>query len=79
MNLRPSKRSSKNTKTIAVVGLSDEISRPSYGVSKYMQSKGYRIIPVNPRIEHHSWRDGLPHPLTQLATRSASREPASTS
>jgi hypothetical protein len=31
-----------------VVGLSSRRSRPSYGVSEYMQSKGYRIIPVNP-------------------------------
>jgi predicted CoA-binding protein len=35
-------------KTIAVVGLSSQRSRPSYGVSKYMQDAGYRIIPVNP-------------------------------
>lgn len=39
------------TKTIAVVGLSDSPMRPSYGVSAYMQSHGYRIIPVNPQIE----------------------------
>lgn len=38
----------RNGKTIAVVGLSSRRSRPSYGVSEYMQSKGYRIIPVNP-------------------------------
>ena len=37
-------------KTIAVVGLSDSPLRPSYGVSAYMQSHGYRIIPVNPNI-----------------------------
>lgn len=37
-----------NGKTIAVVGLSSRRSRPSYGVSEYMQSEGYRIIPVNP-------------------------------
>ena len=36
------------SKTIAVVGLSSDPSRPSYGVSKYMQSRGYRVIPVNP-------------------------------
>ena len=36
------------TKTIAVVGLSSDPSRPSYGVSSYMQSMGYRVIPVNP-------------------------------
>ena len=38
----------RSAKTIAVVGLSSRRSRPSYGVSEYMQSKGYRIIPVNP-------------------------------
>ena len=38
----------RNAKTIAVVGLSSRRSRPSYGVSEYMQSEGYRIIPVNP-------------------------------
>ncbi len=37
-------------KTIAVVGLSDNPMRPSYGVSAYMQSQGYKIIPVNPQI-----------------------------
>jgi predicted CoA-binding protein len=35
-------------KTIAVVGLSSNPSRPSYGVARYMQSVGYRIIPINP-------------------------------
>jgi uncharacterized protein len=34
--------------TIAVVGLSSSPSRASYGVSQYMQSAGYHIIPVNP-------------------------------
>src|SRR3954466_15573504 len=38
----------RNAKTIAVVGLSGRRSRPSYGVSEYMQSQGYRILPVNP-------------------------------
>ncbi len=41
----------ERTKTIAVVGLSDNPLRPSHGVSAYMQSRGYRIIPVNPAIE----------------------------
>jgi predicted CoA-binding protein len=40
----------KQAKTIAVVGLSDSPLRPSFGVSAYMQSHGYRIIPVNPTI-----------------------------
>jgi hypothetical protein len=41
----------KRAKTIAVVGLSDDPLRPSHGVSAYMQSHGYRIIPVNPHIQ----------------------------
>jgi predicted CoA-binding protein len=35
-------------KTIAVVGLSSNPRRPSFSVTQYMQSAGYRIIPVNP-------------------------------
>lgn len=38
----------KTYKTIAVVGLSSNPMRPSYEVTEYMQSAGYRIIPVNP-------------------------------
>jgi predicted CoA-binding protein len=41
----------RRARTIAVVGLSDNPLRPSHGVSAYMQSQGYRIIPVNPQIE----------------------------
>lgn len=40
----------RRSKTIAVVGLSGNPLRPSHGVSAYMQSHGYRIIPVNPNI-----------------------------
>lgn len=36
------------SKTIAVVGLSSRRLRPSFGVTEYMQSVGYKIIPVNP-------------------------------
>jgi predicted CoA-binding protein len=35
-------------KMIAVVGLSSNPARPSYGVTEYMQASGYQIIPVNP-------------------------------
>jgi uncharacterized protein len=38
----------QKARTIAVVGLSSSRFRASYGVSQYMQSAGYRIIPVNP-------------------------------
>ncbi len=37
--------------TIAVVGISNEPSRPAYWVSEYMREQGYRIIPVNPLEE----------------------------
>lgn len=39
----------RKSKTIAVVGLSGNPMRPSFGVSEYMQREGYRIIPVNPQ------------------------------
>lgn len=37
-----------NYRTIAIVGMSNKISRASFGVAQYMQAHGYRIIPVNP-------------------------------
>ena len=37
--------------TIAVVGLTDREGRASLGVSRFMKSRGYRIIPVNPQID----------------------------
>jgi predicted CoA-binding protein len=39
------------TKTIAVVGLSDRPERPSYHVAAYLREQGHRIIPVNPMIK----------------------------
>jgi predicted CoA-binding protein len=39
------------SKSIAVVGLSANRMRPSYGVAEYLKSAGYRIIPVNPNQE----------------------------
>jgi predicted CoA-binding protein len=38
-------------RTIAVIGLSDNPAKASYVVSAYMQSHGYRILPVNPAVE----------------------------
>jgi predicted CoA-binding protein len=38
----------RRAKTIAVVGLSGNRTRASYGVSRFLQRQGYRVIPVNP-------------------------------
>jgi hypothetical protein len=40
----------KSAKTIAVIGLTDRPDRPSYEVASYLQSRGYRIVPVNPAL-----------------------------
>lgn len=40
----------RETKTIAMIGASDNPSRASYGVMKFLQDKGYRVFPVNPTI-----------------------------
>lgn len=40
----------REPRTLAVIGLSDDSSRPSYAVSAYMQMHGYRILPVNPAV-----------------------------
>ena len=41
-------RIARDTKVIAVVGLSPKQDRPSFGVARFLQSRGYKIIPVNP-------------------------------
>ena len=48
MNDEEMKKTLSACKTIAVVGISPKEDRPSYGVASYLQSRGYRIIPVRP-------------------------------
>ena len=68
-----------NARTIAVVGASDRPERPSYGVMKFLQDWGYRVIPVNPQItgEHglgeFVWRElaqiGVPIDIVDIFRR----------
>jgi hypothetical protein len=59
----------KSCKTVAVVGLSAEWHRPSNFVAKYLQSHGYRVIPVNPRYDSilgekcHARLEDIPEPV----------------
>lgn len=41
-------RIARDSRVIAVVGLSPDPSRPSHGVARFLQAQGYRVIPVNP-------------------------------
>jgi predicted CoA-binding protein len=47
----------RTSRTIAVVGLSDDRARPSYGVTVSMRDFGYRVVPVNPALS--TW-EGIP-------------------
>ena len=70
----------RNARRIAMIGASDRPSRPSYGVMKFLQDWGYRVIPVNPQItgEHvHGefvWRElaqiGVPIDVVDIFRRS---------
>ena len=70
----------RNARTIAVVGASDRPDRPSYGVMKFLQEWGYRVLPVNPQItgEHvlgeYVWRElaqiGVPIDIVDIFRRS---------
>src|SRR3954462_2099559 len=69
----------EQTRTIAMIGASDRPDRPSYGVMAYLQSRGYRVLPVNPQItgEHvhgeYVWRDlsqiGVPIDIVDIFRR----------
>jgi predicted CoA-binding protein len=69
-----------NARTVAVIGASDRPERPSYGVMRFMQDHGYRVIPVNPQIsETHVlgefvWRElsqiGVPIDIVDIFRRS---------
>lgn len=69
----------RNARTIAVIGASDRPDRPSYGVMKFLQQWGYRVLPVNPQItgEHvlgeFVWRElaqiGVPIDIVDIFRR----------
>ena len=69
-----------SARTIAMVGASDRPNRPSYGVMRFLQQHGYRVLPVNPTItgEHiHGefvWRElsqiGVPIDIVDIFRRS---------
>ena len=69
----------KTARTIGMVGASDRPSRPSYGVMKFLQDWGYRVIPVNPQITGERvhgefvWRDlgqiGVPIDIVDIFRR----------
>ncbi len=47
------------TRVIAVVGISNKTQRPSHEVAQYLQTKGYRIVPVNPGLAgRRCWANG---------------------
>jgi hypothetical protein len=62
----------RDCRTIAVVGLSAEWHRPSYFAAKYLQSHGYRIVPVNPRYTEvlgercYAALEDIPHPVDMV-------------
>jgi len=56
----------RKAKTIAVVGLSDDSSRPSHGVAAYLQSRGYKVVPINPKVNEALGESAYPS-LTEAA------------
>ncbi len=59
------KNTLNTSKTVAVVGISPKPDRPSYIVASYLQSKGYRIIPVRPDGEQ-ILGEKVYHSLTEI-------------
>lgn len=58
------KRILNNTGTIAVVGISSSDFRPGYTVPAYMQTQGYRIVPVNPYLDERLGEKAYPDLLS---------------
>jgi predicted CoA-binding protein len=57
----------RKARTIAVIGASDRPERPSYGVMKFLQEWGYRVLPVNPQIsETHVLGEFVWRELSQI-------------
>ena len=57
----------RSARTIAVIGASDRPDRPSYGVMRFLQEWGYRVLPVNPQIsETHVLGEFVWRELSQI-------------
>jgi len=56
----------RKAKTIAVLGLSDDCFKPSFVVSAYLQIKGYRVLPINPKLHEVLGEKAYPS-LTEAA------------
>jgi uncharacterized protein len=61
----------EGARTIAVVGLSTDPGRPSFGVARAMRAYGYRIIPVNPEIDRWEAEPAFPTLAAAVAVRAA--------
>ena len=64
----------KQVKTIALVGASDNPSRPSFGVMAYLLSQGYQVTPVSPKLsgqtllgqQAYATLKDIPHPVDMV-------------
>ncbi|WP_437609053.1 CoA-binding protein [Erwinia sp. V71] len=64
----------KTTKTIALVGASDNPARPSYGVMAYLLAQGYQVTPVSPKLagqqllgqQVYATLDDIPHAIDMV-------------